>query len=204
MSSSRACSSFHQNGEALTGDARQKIAKAAEKVYAYIRLLSSLIPVSPTSRLLPPPILVQRRSPTMLARRSPSAYGRPGLRGVGNDAAGSEASTLKISISSCPSVWHGCNSPKRKERRALSHFQWKHGTTLDASVLLLGERHAKSGGSHELHLYDHGRAIFVCHRNLQSAGNASWPLHCRASSFDALYCPASAEAAPHYRKYRAR
>ena len=30
--------------------------------------------------------------------------------------------------------------------------------------------------------------------------------HCIAEpgSFDALYCPASADAAPHYRKYRAR
>jgi len=53
----------------------------------------------------------------------------------------------------------------------------------ERTMLLGGERHAKSGGSHELHLYDHGRAIFVCHRNLQSAGNASWPLHCRARQF---------------------
>ena len=118
----------------------------------------------------------------MLARRSPGAYGRPGLRGVGNDAAGSEAST-NLSTSSRPSVWHGCNSLIRKERRAQSHFQWKHGSTLDASVLLLGERHAKSGGSHELYLYDHGRAVFVGHWPLQSAGNASWPLHCRARQF---------------------
>jgi hypothetical protein len=80
-------------------------------------------------------------------------------------------------------VLHGCNSLKRKERRALSHFQWKHGTTLDASVLLLFECHAKSGGSHELYLYDHDRAIFVGHRHLQSAGNASRTLHCRARQF---------------------
>ena len=46
------------NGEALTGDARQKIARAAENAHAYIRLLSSLIPVSPTLWLLPLPILV--------------------------------------------------------------------------------------------------------------------------------------------------
>ena len=32
-------------------------------------------------------------------------------------------------------MWHGCNSLKRKERRSLSHFQWKHGISLDASVL---------------------------------------------------------------------
>ena len=140
----------------------------------------------------------------MLARRSPGAYGRPGLRGVGNDAAGSEASTLKISISSCPSVWHGCNSPKRKERRALSHFQWKHGTTLDASVLLLGESTPNREGCMSF-------IFMIMAVPFLSATGIYNPQvmhhgHCIAElgSFDALYCPASADAAPHYRKYRAR
>ena len=57
------------------------------------------------------------------------------------------------------------------------HFQWKHGISLDASVLSLGRVPHQIGGSDERDLSRH---IFECHGNLQSAGNASSPLYCRA------------------------
>jgi len=57
---------------------RQNITKAAEKAYAYIRLLSSLIPASPTSRLLPSPILVQRRQPDDAGKKKPRRLGATG------------------------------------------------------------------------------------------------------------------------------
>ena len=75
-----------------------------------------------------------------------------------------------------------------------SYFQWKHGISLDASVLSRRRVPRRIGGSDELYLYDHRRAIFVGHRHLMRHG------HCIAEpgSFDALYCPAPA-APPHHR-----
>ena len=62
-------------------------------------------------------------------------------------------------------------------------FHGKHGMSLQAGVTVgegRGLRH-REGGSDVARHCDHGRAIFGCHRNLQSAGlGPSSPLHRRA------------------------
>src|SRR4029078_1685404 len=62
-------------------------------------------------------------------------------------------------------------------------FHWKHGISLEAGVTVdegRGLRY-REGGSDVARHCDHGRAIFCCHRNLQSAGlGPSSPLHRRA------------------------
>src|SRR4249920_1697966 len=61
------------------------------------------------------------------------------------------------------------------------HFQWSMEQALKASVLSLGACATPNRrGSNVLYLYDHGRAMAVCHGDLQSAGDASWPLYCAA------------------------
>jgi hypothetical protein len=66
------------------------------------------------------------------------------------------------------------------------HFQWKHGISLDASVLSLGRVPRQIGGSDERDL---SRQPIGCHGNLHTAGNASSPLYCRAGhSCRALLC----------------
>ena len=100
-------------------------------------------------------------------------------------------------------VWRDCNSLKRKAYRARSHFQWKHGTTLDASVLLLAEstpnREGRMSFIFMIMAVPFLSATGIYNPQVMHHG------HCIAEpgSFDALYCSASAEAAPHYRKYRA-
>ena len=85
-------------------------------------------------------------------------------------------------------------------------FQWKHGINLDGSVLLLGACVPRQIGE--------GRMSFIfmimAVPFLYATGIYNPPVmhhgRCIAQpgSFDALYCPASVEPAPHYKKYRAR
>jgi len=46
-----------------------------------------------------------------------------------------------------------------------------------------GAFHTPNGGSNGNDLADHVRAVVGCHGDLQSTGNASWPLYCRARIF---------------------
>ena len=62
------------------------------------------------------------------------------------------------------------------------------GNTRDAFSVVVWTRAAPSlgrvplqmGGSDDLHVYDLSHGPIGCHGTLRSAGNASWPLYCRA------------------------
>ena len=117
----------------------------------------------------------------------------------------SESQPLSTNTRSPLLVWHGCNSLRRKARPARSHSHWEHGTTLAASVLLMRRvpRRNREGPMSFIFMimavpFLSATGIY----NPQVMHHGHWIAE--PGSFDALYCSASAEAAPHYRKYRAR
>jgi hypothetical protein len=101
-------------------------------------------------------------------------------------------------------VWHGCNSLKRKAPRPkpFSGGAWNDPgceRTVDEACATPNREGAMS------FIFMIMAVPFLSATGLYNP-QVMHHGHCIAEpgSFDALYCSASAEAAPHYRKYRAR